>query len=266
MSRSEAQHRSPRIGPGTGAAVVSLMKAAVPGAARSWLRAHRHLARWPPVGRVRFGGLRRTEPISRVYGFDRGVPTDRYYIEGFLEERCDDIRGRVLEVADNAYTMRFGGERVTHSDVLDIAPTRHATLVGDLATGDGVPRGVFDCIILTQVLHLIYEKKSAIDNACQALKPGGVLLATVPGISQICRDSNGRWHDCWRFTAVSAQRLFEEVFGPGNVDVQSHGNVLTAMAFLHGLAVEELKRSELEHNDPDYQVSISIRASRPGGS
>jgi glycosyltransferase involved in cell wall biosynthesis len=37
-----------------------------------------------PIGSVRFGDFRRLSPISRSFGFDRGTPTDRYYIENSL--------------------------------------------------------------------------------------------------------------------------------------------------------------------------------------
>src|SRR6185312_2075371 len=67
----------------------------------------------PPSGRVRFGDLRRTTPIASDFGYARGGPVDRYYIEGFLARHADDIRGRVLEVGDASYTHRFGGSRVT---------------------------------------------------------------------------------------------------------------------------------------------------------
>jgi hypothetical protein len=73
-----------------------------------------------PVGSVRFGDLRRTSPISSNFGVDRGVPLDRYYIEGFLIRNAGDVHGRVLEVATNGYTKRFGGERVTRSDVVSV--------------------------------------------------------------------------------------------------------------------------------------------------
>src|SRR3990170_7811785 len=52
-------------------------------------------------GRVRFGDLRGVEPISREFGFDRGLPVDRHYIERFLSAHSSDIRGRVLEIGDN---------------------------------------------------------------------------------------------------------------------------------------------------------------------
>ena len=77
-----------------------------------------------PVGTVDFGHFRRLIPISKEWGFDRGLPIDRYYIERFLQRHAADIRGRVLEVGDNAYTRRFGGDRVTNSDVINLYGVR----------------------------------------------------------------------------------------------------------------------------------------------
>ena len=59
---------------------------------------------------------------------------------------------------------------------------------------------------------------------------------------------------------MSAKRLFEEIFPENNVWVEAYGNVLTAIAFLEGLASEELRREELDHYDPDYPVTIAVRA------
>jgi len=129
-----------------------------------------------------------------------------------------------------------------------------------LATGKGIPGGVFDCMVLTQTFHVIYEVHSAVKTSFQALKPGGVLLATLPGISQISRYDMERWGDFWRFTDASARRLFGDVFGAENVSVEVYGNVFAACAFLQGLAVEELKKGELDFRDEDYQVLIGVRA------
>jgi hypothetical protein len=216
--------------------------------------------RWRRRG-VRWGTLRRAEPVSRAFGFDRGTPVDRRYIEAFLAERSSDIRGRVLEVGDAAYTRRFGGARVVRSDVLHrVAGNADATLVGDLATGDGVPSAAFDCIVLTQVLPFIYEVGAAVATCRRALAPGGVVLATLPGISQISRHDLERWGDFWRFTPLSARRLFAEAFGEAEVEVSARGNVTAAIALLHGLAAEELRASDLERDDSDYPVTICVRA------
>ena len=179
--------------------------------------------------RIRWGNLRRIHPFSAVFGLDRGQPIDRYYIDAFLAKHSDDIHGSVLEIGDRGYTRKFGTGRVTHSDVLHAVPGNpEATLVGDLATGTGIPIQRYDCIILTQTLTHIYDLPSAVTHVCLALKPGGVVLATVPGISQISRYDMDRWGDYWRFTDASARRLFADVFRVENVTIATYGNVLAA--------------------------------------
>jgi glycosyltransferase involved in cell wall biosynthesis len=129
----------------------------------------------------------------------------------------------------------------------------------DLARADPVPSDSFDCVILTQTLQLIYDVPAALATVHRILKPGGVVLATVPGITKISlRYSPDSWF--WAFTVFSARRLFEGAFPAGAVRVEGHGNVLAACAFLHGLAVEEVRREDLDYVDPDYEVSITIRA------
>jgi len=216
--------------------------------------------RRPPIGGVRFGDLRRLSPISRNFGVDRGRPVDRYYVDNFLARHADDIRGRVLEIKDATYTRRYGGKRVNVSDVLDVAEDNHrATIVADLTYADHVPSDTFDCVIFTQTLHFIYDVRAAIQTIHRILKPGGALLATFPGISQTsCREYAERYG--WAFTQLSARRLFEEAFPAANIRVEAHGNVLAAIAFLHGLAVEELRQEELDYHDPDYEVLITLKA------
>jgi hypothetical protein len=219
--------------------------------------------RRPPIGEVSFGDLRRLRPISRSFGMNRGRPIDRYYIEGFLARHADDIRGRVLEIKDASYTRRYGGGRVSVSDVLDVEEeNRQATIVADLTRADHVPSDAFDCIIFTQTLHFIYDVRSAIRTLHRILKPGGTLLATFPGISQTsCAKLDERY--LWAFARSTARWLFEEAFPAANIEVAAHGNVLVAIAFLHGLAVEELRREELDYHDPDYEVLITLRAVKP---
>jgi glycosyltransferase involved in cell wall biosynthesis len=238
---------------------------ALPARVYQWLK-----SRWrgdeycPLVGRVRFGSLRRIKPINHNWGFDRGLPIDRYYIERFLSVHASDVRGRVLEIGVRTYTHRFGGDRVCRSDVLHVAAGESkATVVADLTCADHVPSDSFDCIILTQTLQFIYDVRAALQTLFRIMKPGGVLLATFPGISQISRYDMERWGDYWRFTSRSSRRLFEEVFPSEQICMETYGNVLTAMAFLHGLAAEEVRQGELDSHDPDYEVVIAVRAVKP---
>ena len=206
-------------------------------------------------------GLTSLEPVSRVFGFDRGKPVDRWYIERFLAAHAADVRGRVLEVAEPTYTQWYGGADVTRSDVLHAAPGNdQATVVGDLVTGAGLEHDAYDCFVMTQTLQVIYDVRAAVRGTRQLLAPEGVLLATVPGISQISREDRRDWGDWWRFTSDSARRLFGETYGPENVEVQAHGNVLAAACLLYGFAAEELSDAELGHRDPDFDMLMTIRA------
>jgi Methyltransferase domain len=222
-----------------------------------WRQRLRRLARpaW-------LGTLRRLSPLSDSWGFDRGTPVDRYYIERFLEQHRQDIRGRVLEIRDSTYTNRFGTE-VVQSDVLDLNPSNaHATIIADLTAAEAVPANLFDCFILTQTLQFIYDTPSAIAHAFRMLRPGGVLLATVPSVSRLA-PRYGPATEYWRFTPASCKALFGEVFGADQIVIQAHGNVLSAMAFLIGMAQEELSPTELETNDPYFPLVIAIRAVKP---
>ena len=235
-------------------------KRVIPAPVRQWMRTQQqNLSLSPPLGWVRFGSLRRLRPISPVFGLDRGQSIDRYYIEAFLARHSTDIRGRVLEVANNSYTTRFGGENVTRSDVLHVQENPRATIVANLESDD-MPAGIFDCIILTQTLPFIYDTRAAVRNLHRMLKPRAVLLATFPGISQISRFDMQRWGDYWRFTSLSARRLFEENFPAADVTIETHGNVLAACSFLQGITAEELRKEELDYHDPDYELLITLRA------
>ena len=234
---------------------------------RKWVSARHRLLGLPRTGHVSFGDLRRVEPFGRHFGTDRGQAIDRHYIEAFLQSHATDIRGRVLEVGDDGYTRQFGGQRVTHSDVLHVdASNPRATIVADLTVAPQIPDDSFDCIILTQVLHLIYEPSSAVRTLHRVLKPGGVLLLTSPGITQVPHGTNWAHTWYWAFTELAVLRMLEGAFGHGRVAVESAGNVFSATAMLYGLASQDLGTSDLEVQDPDYPVIIAARAhKRPAG-
>jgi glycosyltransferase involved in cell wall biosynthesis len=234
-----------------------LIRAAVPKKSR-YLRP----GAWPPpLGKIDFGSLASTLPVSMDFGWDRGTPVDRYYVESFLQDRSADIKGRVLEIGDDSYSRRFGSG-ITHQDVLHInSKSPKVTITGDITTPGVLPEGVFDCIICTQTLQLIYELDKAAERLHTALKPGGVLLLTVPGISQIDRYEWGtNW--CWSFSVSSVHRLFERVFGRGDLQLSTHGNVFAAICFLTGAVLEDLDTKKLDVQDPAYSVIITLRAQR----
>jgi SAM-dependent methyltransferase len=209
------------------------------------------------------GELRRTTPFS-TWGSSRGGSIARSYIAQFMEQHSADIRGRALEIAGDEYVRRFGSD-VTQTDVLDVfADNPVATIVADIADAPNIPDNNFDCVLVTQVLSWIYDVRAPFQTAERILAPSGVLLATTPGICRIApveAELFGQW---WHLTAMSAKRVAEEVFGEGNVEVQTYGNVLAAAGWLFGLGQYDLTPEELAVNDPAFEVIVAIRAVKRG--
>lgn len=206
------------------------------------------------------GDLRRTAPFGLDWGRGRGRSIDRIYVERFLESHRDDIRGHVLEVETDRYTRQFDSG-VTRSDVLHVHEGHpKATIVADLESAPEIPDGQFDCIVLTQVLQYVFDLGAAYATIHRILREGGVLLATVPGITRVSVDESELYGDWWRFTAQSSRRLAAAAFGDENVCVETYGNVLVATAFLYGLGASDLSSEELDVSDPLFEVLVATRA------
>jgi trans-aconitate methyltransferase len=135
--------------------------------------------------------------------------------------------------------------RVDRADVLSLTPDNpNATIVA-------------------QTLQFVFDVRSAVATLRRILKPGGVLLASVPATSQVCRYDMDRWGDYWRFTDAAVRRLLADAFRTDAVTVQAHGNALATLGCLHGLAGVEFDAAELDSADPDYQLLITARARKP---
>ena len=217
----------------------------------------------PPRTAPETSGL---EPVSRRWGLERGRPLDRCYIERFLAAHRGDIKGRVLEVKDAGYTRAYGGDAVRQADVLDIDRANpEATIVADLAGPDFDAGDPFDCVILTQTLHIIYDLRAALRQTRRLLADGGVLLCTIPAVSRV-NDENGGLEsgDYWRLTQAAVRRLFGEVFRPSDVSIATFGNVRVCSAFLYGLAAEDLSAAELDFVDPWFPLIHCVRVEKRG--
>ena len=161
---------------------------------------------------------------------------------------------------NSEYTERFG-VGVESSDVLDIDSANPlVTIVADLAAADEVPSDAFDCFVLTQTLQYIYDLHSALGHVHRVLRPGGTVLCTVPTISRIAKGTLDS--EYWRLTALGTERLFKDAFAGGTVDARAHGNVLTAVAFLVGMAAEELSPRELDLADPFFPLLVTVKATK----
>jgi SAM-dependent methyltransferase len=213
-------------------------------------------------GLVRWGSLRRSRPLSAYWGFDRGTPVDRVYIERFLQAHADDIRGRVLGVRDTGYTTAFGGGKVTAADVVDIdAENEQATVVADLSSPESLVAERFDCVLIAQTLQYVSYPEAALANLWRALVPGGAALITAPCTSRV--DPDAADDDRWRFTPAGLETLLRRAGEWVELEVTGYGNLTTSVAFLMGMAGEELRRREFDELDRFYPLVVCARARKP---
>lgn len=198
------------------------------------------------------------EPISRVFGLDRGKAIDRVYTERFLEVNKNYIGGNVLEIAEDTYTFQYGGDRVQESYILHVNGTGKNAIKGNLETGEGMEENSFDTMIITQTLMFMLDINSAVANIYRMLKHGGTALLTVAGISQVSRYDDDRWGHYFGFYETGVRKLCCEVFGEENVEVKVYGNVKTAVSMLYGLCSGDLQPEDFEVYDKDYPVIIGV--------
>jgi len=200
---------------------------------------------------------RGVRPASRTFGFERGQPIHRHYIDDFIRAHADRIQGRCVEFHDASYTRRFGGNRPDHVDVLDLDDSNpHATVVADLTKPHSLPPNTYDCIICVHVLHLVYDADAFTRALHELLAPGGTLLVAVPATAMV----DPEWTEYRRWTALGITTLLEQFFDPSAVQVQTYGNSLAAAAEMRGLAADEIAPWELRATDEHFPVEVCAQA------
>lgn len=234
-------------------------------AVRAWAKAHlsphwvaRLRCATRGLGIPRWGNLRRIRPFSDNFGFDRGTPVDRYYLHRFLQRHRAHITGRVLEIQNTDYTVRFGHDLV-EAHTLDVNPAFHPTYLCDLARIDGcVPNGHYDCFLLPNTLSALRDIEPCLRNAARIVRPGGVILASTAALVPLTGDAPDYWHlsaDGWR-------ELTQRAWPDTTIHVEAHGNCLAAVAAMLGLAHEELDPAELDVDDARFPVLVTVFGQR----
>ncbi|MDP2233920.1 MAG: methyltransferase domain-containing protein [Actinomycetota bacterium] len=208
-------------------------------------------------------GFRGTAPINPGYGSHLGTTIDRYYERRFLCENGSYIRGTVLEVGDRNSTDLYGS-KVTSVDVLDVAAKPGVDIVADLASCPQIESDTYDCVLLTQVLHVIYDMESVVAEVHRILKPGGSVVCTMAGIAQVNRGALEDYGDRWRLTSLSASELFATSFRPDHIQVRTYGNAHSACCFMQGIPAERVNRTRIDRWEPDYQLMVAVIATKTG--
>jgi hypothetical protein len=203
---------------------------------------------------------------GKDFGFSRGTPIDRIYIEKFLETSRQYIRGNVLEFGDNHYYKKFCVDKNSTCEIftskLDNREDGVKRIHGDLTQLNELPHETYDTIICTNVLNFIYDVNSAADGLYKLLKPGGTCLITLASFStHISKYDSDRWGDYWRFSEKSAIKLFENKFTIENRYV--FGNSYSSVAQMYGYCLEELDMKKIFNIEFEYTMIVCLILKKP---
>ena len=191
-----------------------------------------------------------THIVTEDFGYSRGTPIDRKFIEGFIAAKAACIRGSVLEVGEPYYTRAYGSG-IQHVDVLHrFTGNPVATIVGDLQKSYTLEPGRYDCVILTQVLNFLSDPRAALATAWHSLRPGGTMLLSVACLSPISIYDRERWGDYWRITEQGLETLVGEL-KPLKYEIRAYGSIALAISFLRGCAYEDIPENERMPKDGD---------------
>lgn len=207
-----------------------------------------------------FGSLRSPNPVNPYFGIDQGTPIDRIYIDKFFAKHKELLKGKVLEIGEPRYSLAFGNPADMDIKILSFYEGEGVDYCGRLESMPEIADESFDCIVLVETLHYVFNMFDALSEIHRVLKPGGVVLCCVPSLIQISRYDMEMWGDRWRLTSLSARELFETQFKPDQVEVETFGNALSATAFIQGIPAERLRKKELDAWHEDYQVLVCIVA------
>jgi SAM-dependent methyltransferase len=210
----------------------------------------------PPCGAVDWGSLRRLHPICKRFGFSRGTPIDRYYLDKFVAQ----IRNRVVGA-----TVEIGGARqnrelyrltnVSEYTAIDAEAHDYVDVVGDAHDSSLLAPDSADSILAFNVLEHCADPWLVARNMHRWLRTGGCAFCMVPNAQRV----HNFPRDYWRPLPDGVNWLFRDF---GSRELSQYGNPTSVIASQLGIAAEELTQAELDAQHPDYPVATCIVATK----
>lgn len=170
----------------------------------------------------------------------------RYYVDEFYTRRVAalprgasvaDIGGKKARKRGQFDIEREVATRGLHVTYVNLDPESEPDIVAD-ACELPVEDGVFDAVVMAEIVEHLESPASALREACRVLKPGGVLLATAPFMHQVHPDpvDIGRYAPQW-------WRGVLEGAGFGDIEIEPQGKYFSVLAdMLRSLACHTEER------------------------
>jgi SAM-dependent methyltransferase len=188
-------------------------------------------------------------PISTDFGWSRGTPVGRHYVNKFVAEMATGLGGTVLEFGESRYKACF--KTVQQYQVIDVVPGPSVDYVCDIHDVSSVPEHYFDVIVCTQVLEHVERPVDALRQLHKLLKHDGHLICTVPFLAHIHYVPT----DFYRFS-IDAICSALGTAGFQVLEARNSGNALVTLGSLLGYAAEDFRSKEMEVVDNVYPFNV----------
>lgn len=209
-----------------------------------------------PIGTLNWGDLRRGKPFCNEFGFERGTPIDRYYLDKFISSIRHLVKGKVVEIG-GALSNReqYGFENTSTYDAVDLLSSPFVNICGDIHESNLLKPDYYDTILLFNVLEHCHTPQKVVDNIHNWLASSGYCLAIVPNAQRIHNNPG----DYWRILPDGMKTLFQNF---AKVQVTTYGSPTSLIASYMGIAAQELTHDELTEINPLYPVTTCLVAQK----
>lgn len=120
--------------------------------------------------------------------------------------RGRSLHGDVLDIGGDpksGYHALFVGERkITFSN---ISASYNPDLIFDAQEKWPVEAGSYDAILMFNLLEHVFQYQAVLNNAFDALRPGGRVIGSVPFLFNV----HGSPHDYFRYTGEALSKMFD---------------------------------------------------------
>ena len=210
----------------------------------------------PSVHHLQWGDLRRRFPVDANYGFGRGTPIDRFYLDIFLRKIKKNVCGKILEIGADQKRLDLKKYKPgARFDSLDIEGKSKPTFTANAEVQSILKPRSYDSILAFNVLGHCRNPFSVTKNMHTWLRPGGIAFCAVSSSQRVGRCPE----DCWKIQPDGLRALFSNF---RKIQIISYGNLTTTIGALQGLAAEELSKEELLDHHPDYPVLSCVIAEK----
>lgn len=206
-------------------------------------------------------------PLTRNFGFYRGTPIDRYFINKWIYDFLDEIDSgnklKGIEIGGFDY-LKYNSKKYLANELVpkrELKKSKDSLCINlnEPINKDFKLKEKYDFVICTQVLHVLENDINGLRIIYKLLKKGGLIIGSTAGtINPISIYDYKRW-GCYRGYSDQGLKSILEKTG-FECQIETFGNFALAYEILNGAVVEDIDQSLFKENDEIFQILHLFKA------